>query len=564
MTRSKIGIHALVMNGLNDREDGRRPRARARLRRMAWCLALVCAWSGLAGATDRVVTTCTEAGFKTAYNAVNTGSGGTITFNCPSAATIPLTGVAPANYYVDNGVTMVIDGGNTITFDGAGTYAFFQIYGSGNLTLKNLTVRGGQYNATHPIESLGGALTLNHVTATNNTAKASLIYATGPTVITNSTFSHNSIANANTGSDYAGAALRNVGGTVRISGSTFDHNTVNTSGSAISSPGNGGAISNESDGALYIGTSSFTSNSAFDGGAIRGDSSGAGKIHIRNSIFTGNNAVYGGAIENFGNELKLDDDQFNTNAAANIGGALWTLGGLVFVNQSEFSGNTAVATGGAVHCDGNNLYVSASTFSGNTSNVPNTGFLNHGGAIYSACYTVISNSTFYANSSLGSEGGALYLSGNMFVGIYNATIVGNQAQEGAAISSNNGSASGPQLSSSILSGNTHGHSCSGGPFTSVGYNLADDTDCGGVLGEPSDNSNATLPMGAFANNGGPTRTLLPPAVATNNIVLAQCIYAVDQRGALRKPSPPGGKCDSGAVEVNGVIDEIFADEFELP
>ncbi|MEO5624633.1 MAG: choice-of-anchor Q domain-containing protein, partial [Dokdonella sp.] len=515
-------------------------------------------------ATDRVVSTCTEAGFKTAYNAVNTGSGGTITFNCPAAATIPLTGVAPANYYVNNGVTMVIDGGNKITFDGAGTYAFFQIYGGGNLTLKNLTVRGGQYNATHPIESLGGGITLDHVTATNNNAKSSVIYATGSTFITNSTFANNSIVNATNDSDYAGAAVRNAGGTLRISLSTFDHNTIKTSGSVITSPGNGGAISNESGGLLYINNSTFTSNSAFDGGAIRGDSSSNGKIHITRSTFTSNTAIYGGAIENFGNELKLDDDTFNTNTAGNIGGALWSEGGLVFLNGSEFTGNAAVATGGAVHCDGTNFYVNASTFSGNTSNVPNTGFLNHGGAIYSACYTVISNSTFYNNSALGSEGGAIYFSGNMFAGIYNATIVANQAQEGAAISSNNGSASGPQVSSSILSGNTHGHSCSGGPYTSVGYNLADDTNCSGVLSNVTDNSNVTLTMGAFANNGGPTRTLLPPAIATNNISLANCIYETDQRGALRKPSPPGGNCDSGAVEVGGVIDEIFADGLELP
>ena len=560
------GVHTLVIGvaALPIRPstcgDNEPSNMRARLRKTAWCLGLLCAWSGLANATNGVVTTCTEAGFKTVYNTVNTGTGGTITFNCPAATTIPLTGVAPANYYINNTVTMVIDGGNKITFDGNGTFAFFQM--GGNLTLKNLTLRGGQYNATHPIESLGGAITLDHVTATNNNAKGSLIYAQGATTITSSTFSHNSIVNANTDSDYAGAVLRNVGGTVTISVSTFDHNTVHTNGATISSPGNGGAISNESDGLLYINNSTFTSNSAFDGGAIRGDSSSNGKIHITRSTFTGNTALYGGAIENFGNELKLNYDQFNTNAAGNIGGALWNLGNVAFVNWSEFTGNTAVATGGAVHCDGNSFYVYASTFSGNKSNVPNTGFLNHGGAVYSACYTVVSNSTFYNNASLGSEGGAIYFSGNQFAGVYNSTFAANQAQEGAAFSGNNGSASGPQLSSSIFSGNTHGHSCAGGPYTSVGHNLADDTDCGGVFSNASDSPNVTLTMGAFATNGGPTHTMLPPAIATNTIPLADCIYDTDQRGALRKPSPPGGKCDSGAVETGGVIDEIFADAFE--
>lgn len=581
MKRSRSpDIHAPVISGLTDTamsigaaspsipcptcSDDGRTGMRSSLRQVVWWLGLFCAWSGLAGATDRVVTTCTEAGFKAAYNAVNTGSGGTITFNCPGAATIPLTGVAPANYYVNNDVTMIIDGGNKITFDGANTYAFFQLGGGGNLTLKNLTITRGQYNATYPIEVLGGSLTLDHVTATNNNGSGSVIFAAGSTVITNSTFSHNSIVDATNDSDYAGAAVRIVGGTTRISGSTFDHNTIKTDGSVISSPGRGGAISNEFHGQLYVSNSTFTANSAYDGGAIRGDWAIDGIIHIRNSTFTGNHALYGGAIENFGNELKLDYDQFNTNAAGNIGGALWSLGGLVFVSWSEFTGNTAVATGGAVHCDGTHFSVNASTFSGNKSNVPNTDFGNHGGAIYSACDTVIANSTFYNNSALGSEGGAIYFDGSQFAGLYNATVVANQAQEGAAIGSHNVSAGGVQLSELIFSGNTHGHSCSGGPFTSVGYSLADDGDCGGALGAATDQPNVTLTMGAFTNNGGPTRTILPPAIATNNIPLADCIFATDQRGALRKPSPPGGKCDSGAVEVGGVIDEIFADAFELP
>jgi len=541
---------------------GRRARMRSRVRAMVWGLGFFCAWSGLAGATDAVVSTCTEAGFKAAFNAVNTGSGGTITFNCPSAATIPFTAVAPANYYVGNDVTMVIDGGNKITFDGAGTYAFFQL--GGNLTLKNLTITRGQYFGTHPIEALGGSLTLDHVTATNNNGRGSVIFAAGSTVITNSTFSHNSIVDATNDSDYAGAAVRIVGGTTRISGSTFDHNTIKTNGSVISSPGGGGAISNEFHGQLYVTNSTFTANSAYDGGAIRGDWAIDGIVHIRNSTFTDNKAIYGGAIENFGNELKLDYDRFNTNTASNIGGALWNQSGLAFVNWSEFTGNTAAATGGAVHCDGDSLRVASSTFSGNQSNVSNTGFLNHGGAIYSGCYTVISDSTFYANSALGSEGGAIYIDGNQLAGVYNATVVANQAMEGAAIGSENNSSHGVMLSEVIFSGNTHGHSCSGGPYTSLGYNLADDGDCGGIFFTDTDNTDVPLPMGPLADNGGPTRTILPPAIATNNIPLADCILLVDQRGALRQPSPPGGKCDSGAVEVGGVIDEIFADAFELP
>ena len=147
--------------------------------------------------------------------------------------------------------------------------------------------------------------------------------------------------------------MSNVGGTGRSSGSTLHQNTIKTSGAVITSPGNGGAISNESNGLLYINHSTCTSNSAFDGGAIRGDSSSDGKIHIRSSTFTGNKALYGGASENFGNELRLDYDQFNTNAARNIGGALWSLCGPAFTNGGACTGHIAVATGGGVTSAGN-------------------------------------------------------------------------------------------------------------------------------------------------------------------------------------------------------------------
>jgi hypothetical protein len=56
----------------------------------------------------------------------------------------------------------------------------------------------------------------------------------------------------------------------------------------------------------------------------------------------------------------------------------------------------------------------------------------------------------------------------------------------------------------------------------------------------------------------------PPAVAMNNIPLVDCVYAIDQGAALRKGVPPGGTCDRRTVEVDGVIDEMFANAFELP
>jgi predicted outer membrane repeat protein len=523
------------------------------------------------------VSTCDQTHFQTALTTANTAPGGTITFTCSGTITLT-TDLSPG--YVDNSVAMVIDGGNTIVLDGGGAHSFWQVYSGGNLTLKRLTLQHAGIGATigNPIQSFG-TLTLDTVTVKNNSPSSGVIdVENGSTTVVASMFSSNtptysviyshstasvsvqgSTFSGNSISSGGGAAIRNLGGTAVVNGSSFSSNNAGS--------GFGGAISNESGGGLYVSNSTFASNNALDGGAIDNNNATSGTVaHVVHSTFTNNTAGYGAAIENFGGgTVNAYYDTFTTNTASNIGGAIWNAAGVVNANWSTFTGNTAATMGGAIECDGDSLYVSNSTFSGNKSNQGAASFSNHGGAIFSSCYTVVSQSTFYNNQALGSEGGALFVAGNQYAGLFDSTLVSNQAQEGAAFSSSDTYVNGLQLSQSIVAGNTAGHSCSGGPFTSSGYSLADDTACGGALSAVTDNSNATLTMGALASNGGPTQTILPNAgnPAINHVPNAQCIYATDQRGALR-PSPAGGSCDSGAVEVGGVIDSIFVDGFELP
>jgi predicted outer membrane repeat protein len=544
-------------------------------RKWAWCAVLAGVASASAWAGNAVVSTCDQTHFQTALTTANTAPGGTITFTCSGTITLT-TNLSPD--FVDNNVAMVIDGGNAIILDGGNTYSFWQVYSGGNLTLKRLTLQHGgitgNSNPLNPIQSFG-ALTLDAVTVKNNspasgvidvengsatfvgstfssnTPSYSVIYSHSSVSVQGSTFTGNSIPSG------GGAAIRNLGGTAVVNGSSFSGN----------SSGFGGAISNDFGGGLYVSNSTFTSNSALDGGAIENSNSTPGTVaHVVHSTFTNNTAGYGAAIENFGGgTLNAYYDTFTTNTASNIGGAIWNEAGVVNANWSTFTGNTAATMGGAVACDGDSLYVSNSTFSGNKSNQGSASFSNHGGAIYSGCYTVVSQATFYNNAAPGSEGGGVYMAGNQYAGVFASTFASNQAQEGAAFSSSDTYVNGLQLSQSIVSGNTAGHSCSGGPFTSSGYNLADDTACGGALSAVTDNSNVTLTMGALASNGGPTQTMLPAAgnPAINHVPNAQCLYTTDQRGALR-PTPTGGSCDSGAVEVGGIIDAIFKDGFELP
>jgi len=60
------------------------------------------------------------------------------------------------------------------------------------------------------------------------------------------------------------------------------------------------------------------------------------------------------------------------------------------------------------------------------------------------------------------------------------------------------------------------------------------------------------------------RSSLPPQPgnpAIDRVPIAACGVAADQRGALR---PAGSACDSGAVELGGIVDLILVDGFLLP
>ena len=90
------------------------------------------------------------------------------------------------------------------------------------------------------------------------------------------------------------------------------------------------------------------------------------------------------------------------------------------------------------------------------------------------------------------------------------------------------------------------------PATDDGYNFSDDDSCG--FTNPT--SNVKTPndpvLGALANNGGPTQTLLPLAGSPllDAIPPASCGATVDQRDITR---PQGTGCEIGAVEVEVAV-----------
>ncbi|HEU4664916.1 MAG TPA: choice-of-anchor Q domain-containing protein, partial [Dokdonella sp.] len=170
------------------------------------------------------------------------------------------------------------------------------------------------------------------------------------------------------------------------------------------------------------------------------------------------------------------------------------------------------------------------------------------------------NSTFTANhASVAGSGGAIYQTGSGTSSVTYATVVGNTGGGGIY---NEGSASATVIvSRSIIANNTDGN-CDG-VLTSGGYNVwFGATSC--PFSQAGDGAGNPM-LGALANNGGPTQTMLPAAgsAAINRVPLAQCAQPYDQRGAVRpQPTLPSGGCDSGAVEAGSTLDLIFEDGFE--
>jgi hypothetical protein len=173
----------------------------------------------------------------------------------------------------------------------------------------------------------------------------------------------------------------------------------------------------------------------------------------------------------------------------------------------------------------------------------------------------VTNAAFNAHSTTGVNPGGAIFQGGAASGLINyATINANTANFGAGVYKDGASSGTLFVGRSILSANTGGN-CDG-VIGSNGYNLVNDMGCGGDFTQTGDVSNANVPLGPFANNGGPTSTQIPTAgnVAIDHVPNAQCFNATDQRGAVR---PAGAGCDSGAYEVGALFDRIFADGFEI-
>jgi autotransporter family porin len=278
------------------------------------------------------------------------------------------------------------------------------IFNSGNMTInysnfiKN-TVGSVESNNPIPIQptyggailNSGGTVTITHSNFEENNLpyfgdRGGAIFNYGFMSILNSSFIRNNA--------YIGGAIDNDYGTLNVSCSSFTDNIAlyEGNGAAINNYGTlnitksvftgnqagdgtiysnnilnvtsctfinnkgigtscGGAIESVK-GSSTVSNSSFTNNSANEGGAIHngGYYYSSAILNIYNDIFTGNKGHYGGAIENLGT-LTVEKSTFTDNTVTRIGGAIYNSGTLT-VKSSTFINNNATVDAGAIYNGG--------------------------------------------------------------------------------------------------------------------------------------------------------------------------------------------------------------------
>lgn len=373
----------------------------------------------------------------------------------------------------------------------SGTYVLDNSYGPLNFT-SSATVIGSGASSTL-INGLNGVSGANEIMTVASPASVGLDDVT--------------LENGNSGPDAGGAAFVNPGATLAVSGAAFNDNASNTD--------DGGAIADQ--GTLTVNDSSFTGNSAFDGGAI-----------LVQSI---------------------------TGASATV-------------TDSTLSGNQATATGGAIYELGTpSLTVSASAVIDNTSGYAGGGIADSssGPAPFSLTDSTIAENTAddtYEPSGDNLGGGGLYIGNNSYADqIVNDTIADNTSTgnglgtggpgPGGGGDVLTGTGTAPVFENTIVAAGSAPNSlnstpdCSGN-LVSQGYNLTDDDSGTCEFTGTGDITDVNPDLGPLQSNGGPTETvaLLAGSPAIDAGANAVC-PATDQRGVAR---PQGSACDIGAYE----------------
>jgi hypothetical protein len=441
-------------------------------------------------------TSCTEAALRSAVAA-----GGIVTFNCGSSAT---TITVASEIPVAKDTT--IDGAGSVTLSGGGTSRILHITSAWNvatplLTVQNLTFTGGF---------------TSDVPNTKSTAKGggAIFEDGGSLTVINCTFSHNQCAT--TGQDVSGGAINGQGvGTLIIVGSTFASNTGS----------NGGGVGTQDENVTVV-NSTFSNNSATGTGGNPGNGGNGGGL------------TYDGAHIS----LTLCGDTFTGNKANAAGGALFRVGyddqggapSVVNIDRSTFDSNSVDATSGnaaGLYLENVMITMSGTTISNNTGHF--------GGGIWCGQSATVNFTNVTIANNTASGGGGVWFANGVTGTFLNSTVSGNVG-DGLF-----GGDTGVKLQNSIIANNTRGTldgttNCAQ-QHGSSGPNMqfpAAGTQCAPMV------TMVDPQLGALADNGGPTKTMMPASGSPAKGQGMGC-PPIDQRGNSR-PNP----CTLGAVEAN--------------
>ncbi len=345
--------------------------------------------------------------------AANRSSGGAITLSGDIVLAAPLPAIT--------GRVTIDGGGHSIS--GNDAQRIFDVNG-GALTLSNVTLTGGK--AT---ESEGGAIrlrngavvTIERSTLSANSARHGGAIATSSAsdrlTVSDSNFSGN-IAEQSAGAIYAN------GGVVNIRAASFVKNCALYAFYTLNANVNSDAHSVDDQGChrvRYIRTEIDAEiQSQVDGGAIR--LRHGARVRVEGSSFSENSATNGGAISTANRNVRLsvNNSSFVGNRSSSSGGAIaasWSGGGRIAISNSSFVKNmTQNYDGGAIEAGHGVFDITNSTFSENYSD-------GGGGAIKveEAATVSITHATFVENKSRGSgevirnTGGEMYLRNSIIV-----------------------------------------------------------------------------------------------------------------------------------------------------
>ena len=334
--------------------------------------------------------------------------------------------------------------GNSATSEGGGIWV-----GSGTVTVSGGTIADNTASGVTSTEgggglyADGGTLLIDGATITDNLAISEEEGAAGSgggiLLSTGSSLSLNASTLTGNMANRAGGAIEDASGatgTTVITNSTIDGN------SAMSNPGNGGAIHVGSDGDLSITGGSVSGNTAAtEGGGLW---NGTGIMTIADLTVTGNIAQGdgtetaiqgGGGIYNNGGSVEIIGATTITDnsaiGAAGSGGGILSAGDAdvvstrsIVMQGGSISGNSAVRAGGGVEIVLGDFTSTAVTFDGNsTGAAPGNGGALH---VTGTESTVDINGGAITNNTAANEGGGMWNMMGSTMELTNVSITGNE------------------------------------------------------------------------------------------------------------------------------------------